>query len=84
VLTCGVIRTQVQLTDQQSLALKEAAAARGVSIAEVIRQALDQHLADQAGGSRRQRAIRAIGGYRSGRHDVSVRHDDHLADAFAE
>jgi hypothetical protein len=79
-----VIRTQVQLSDQQSRALKATAAARGVSIAEVIRQALDQHLGAQVGESRRQRAIRAIGGYRSGRHDVSVRHDDHLADAFAE
>lgn len=79
-----MIRTQVQLSEHQSRALKETAAARGVSIAEVIRQALDQHLGEQAGESRRQRAIRAIGGYRSGRHDVSVRHDDDLADAFAE
>lgn len=79
-----MIRTQVQLSEHQSRALKETAAARGVSIAEVIRQALDQHLGEQAGESRRRRAIRAIGGYRSRRHDVSVRHDDHLADAFAE
>lgn len=79
-----MIRTQVQLSEQQSRALKETAAARRVSIAEVIRQALDQYLGDQAGESRRQRAIRAIGGYRSGHHDVSERHDDHLADAFAE
>ena len=74
----------MQLTDQQARALKETAGSRGISIAEVIRQALDQHLVGQATESRRQRAIRAIGGYRSGRHDVSVRHDDHLADAFAE
>ncbi len=74
----------MQLTDEQSRALKETAAARGVSIAEVIRQALDQHLGEQAGASRRQRAVRAVGGYRSGLHDVSVRHDDHLANAFSE
>ena len=73
-----------QLSEQQARALKETASARGVSIAEVIRQALDQHLGGQAHESRRQRAVRAIGGYRSGRHDVSVRHDDHVADAFAE
>jgi Arc/MetJ-type ribon-helix-helix transcriptional regulator len=79
-----MIRTQVQLSDQQARALKETAAERGVSIAEVIRQALDQHLGDRGGESRRQRAIRAIGGHRSGRHDVSVRHDDYLADSFAE
>lgn len=74
----------MQLSEHQSRALKEAAAARGVSIAEVIRQALDRYLGEQVGASRRQRAIRAIGGYWSGRHDVSARHDDHLADAFAE
>lgn len=79
-----MIRTQVQLSDEQSRALKETAAARGISIAEVIRQALDQHLGGEARESRRERAIRAIGGYRSGRHDVSVRHDDDVADAFAE
>jgi len=74
----------VQLSDEQSRALKATAAAQGVSIAEVIRQALDQYLVGQARVSRRERAIRAIGGYRSGRRDVSVRHDDELADAFAE
>lgn len=79
-----MIRTQVQLTEEQARALKETAAARGVSIAEVIRQALDQHFAGQGTTARRQRAIRAIGGFRSGRHDISSRHDDHLADAFAE
>ena len=79
-----MIRTQVQLTERQAQALKEAASAQGVSIAEVIRQALDQHLAGKGRESRRQRAIRAIGGYRSGRHDVSERHDEHVADAFAE
>lgn len=79
-----MVRTQVQLTEDQARALKDTAATRGVSIAEVIRQALDQHLAAQGGASRRERAIRAIGGFRSGRHDVSTRHDDHLADAFGE
>jgi Arc/MetJ-type ribon-helix-helix transcriptional regulator len=79
-----MIRTQVQLSEQQARALKEVASARGVSIAEVIRQALDKHLGDQATESRRQRAVQAVGGYRSGRHDVSESHDSHVADAFAE
>lgn len=79
-----MIRTQVQITDDQARALKETASARGISIAEVIRQALDQHFAGQASEPRRLRAVRAIGGFRSGRRDVSARHDDHLADAFAE
>jgi hypothetical protein len=72
----------VQLTAEQARALKRAAADRGVSIAEVIRQALDQHLGRQSSELRRQRAIRSVGGFRSGLGDVSVEHDDHLGEAF--
>jgi len=34
--------------------------------------------------ARRKRAVEAIGGFRSGYHDVSAEHDQHLADALAE
>jgi len=81
-LTCAMIRTQVQLTEEQARALKREAAQRGVSIAEIIRQALDQHLSQTPSDARRQRAMRSIGGYRSGRRDVSDDHDAHLAEAF--
>ncbi|HVF73622.1 MAG TPA: ribbon-helix-helix protein, CopG family [Acidimicrobiales bacterium] len=67
------VRIEARLTDDQARAVQVAAAARGISIAEVIREALDQHLTTH---SRRQRAVRAIGGYRSGRTDISISHDD--------
>ena len=75
-----MVRTQIQLTEEQARRLKATAAERGSSIAEVIREALDSHLAQAPIGAR-QRAIAAIGGFRSGQHDVSVRHDDHLGEA---
>jgi hypothetical protein len=31
-----------------------------------------------------ERALDSIGGFSSGRRDISTLHDDHLADAFAE
>ncbi|MDQ1438916.1 MAG: hypothetical protein QOK43_2545 [Acidimicrobiaceae bacterium] len=77
-----MIRTQLQLTEQQARALKREAGQRGVSIAEIIRQALDQYLSQGPSDVRRQRAMRSIGGYRSGRSNVSEDHDAHLADAF--
>jgi len=36
-----MVRTQIQLTEEQARALKEIAAARGESMAEVIRRAVD-------------------------------------------
>ena len=79
-----MIRTQVQLTPEQAEALKRAAAERGVSMAEVVREAVDRYLASGPAQPRKRHAIQAVGGFRSGRHDVSAEHDRHLADAFAE
>jgi hypothetical protein len=77
-----VIRTQVQLNEEQAQVLKYVAAQRGVSMAEVLRDLIDAHLTKPAGRDRRERAIRAVGRHRSGRHDVSREHDRDLADAF--
>jgi hypothetical protein len=79
-------RTQIQLTKAQVSALKAEAARRGQSMAAVIRDAVDQ-LAVQGAASaadrRRARALAAVGRFRSGRGDVSVRHDAYLAEAIA-
>lgn len=75
----------MQLTEEQFRRLRDAAARRDVSIAELIREAVDRHLASDAPPVvRRMRAVAAIGGFRSGGHDVSESHDDHLADAFGQ
>ena len=78
-----MIRTQVQLTPDQARTLKRVARARGVSMAEVLRELVEEHLLTAPGDERRQRAMRAIGRHRSGRHDVSREHDRELGDAFA-
>jgi predicted DNA-binding protein len=75
-------RTQIRLTDEQWQRLKRVAAERGVSMSEVVREAIDQYIAAQNARDRREHAIRAIGGFRSGRADVSECHDDYLADAL--
>lgn len=79
-----MIRTQIQLTAEQADDLRRLAAARGVSMAAVIREAVDAHLAREQGPSweeRVERALAAIGVCDSGLGDLSERHDDYLAEA---
>jgi Arc/MetJ-type ribon-helix-helix transcriptional regulator len=79
-----VIRTQIQLTERQAERLRKVAAERGESVSSLIRDAVDQILDEDERAARRRRALQAIGGFRSDRADISERHDDYLADAFAE
>jgi hypothetical protein len=83
----GMIRTQVQLTESQMKALRQASAETGKSVAELIRQGVDQFLAarnDLSDEERIERAIRVGSRFSSGLTDVSVNHDKYLAEAFAQ
>ncbi|MDP8943934.1 MAG: ribbon-helix-helix domain-containing protein [Actinomycetota bacterium] len=77
-----MVRTQIQLTDGQAAGLKRLAVERGVSMAALIREAVDRTLAEGDMAARHRRALAVAGKFRSGRSDVSERHDDYLADAF--
>jgi hypothetical protein len=76
-----MIRSQVQLTEEQAAALRAVAARRGVSMAAVIRELIDEGLRTPA-VARSTRARSAIGRFASGRHDVSREHDRELERAF--
>jgi hypothetical protein len=81
-----MIRTQIQLTEEQSKRLKAAAARKGVSVAELIRQGIDASLAREAAPLREElaaRAIRAAGRFHSAKHDVARKHDGYLGEAFS-
>ncbi len=58
----------------------------GVSIAEVVRRAVDHYAAYKVPASRegamRSRAGAVVGRYASGHSDTSTDHDRHLAEAF--
>lgn len=80
-----MVRTQVQLTENQLKALRQVAAATGRSIADLIRQAVDQYLAAKQGPNpqeRMERAIRVAGRFSSGTTDGSTDHNRYLAEAF--
>jgi len=64
--------------------LKEEAARRGISMAEIIRQALEEHLARQRERELRRRALEVVGRFASGCHDVSEEHDRELEEAYRD
>jgi len=81
-----VVRTQIQLTEQQARRLRAQAQERGLSLAEVIRRYVEKGLADEVPGRAAlyERAAGLVGKYRdsAGTRDLSSRHDRHLAEAF--
>ena len=82
-----MIRTQVQLTEEQARALKELATEREVSMAELVRQAVNLLLQSSARldhEERRRRAIAAAGRFHSGQSDIAERHDDYLTGAYQQ
>lgn len=74
-----MVRTIVQLTEEQAVRLDRAARRRGVSKAAVVRDALDAALAREGEDAALERALRAAGTGDSGVEDLAERHDDYLA-----
>jgi hypothetical protein len=82
---CIMVRTQIQLTEEQSRKVKRIAAHRGVSMAEVIREAIEGAIRSETPSlqdDRRKRALNMVGKFRSGKRDVSKKHDAYLTEAF--
>ena len=80
-----MVRTQIQLTDDQARMVKKLAAARGVSMAEFIRQAVEGIIHTNTTLDREERVRRAreiVGKFSSGKSDVSRKHDAYLSEAY--
>ena len=80
-----MIRTQIQLPESQVAALKRLSAVHHVSMAELIRRAVDLLTSSPEAGAiseQKKRAVNAAGRFHSGLSDVSARHDEYLAEAF--
>ena len=80
-----MIRTQIQLTEEQAQALRVLAATHRSSVAELIRQSVDALIRSSGGtdlAERRRSAIAAAGRFRSGQANVSTEHDRYLAEDY--
>lgn len=80
-----MVRTQIQLTEEQVKVLKQLATSRHVSIAELIRRAVDTMINTSTTVDAEERVKRAqdiIGKFSSGKRDVSRKHDSYFVESL--
>lgn len=80
-----MIRTQIQLTEEQATILRTMSEERQLPMAELIRMSIDAFIKREEWVSRDRKLTRAraaIGRFASGAIDVSTEHDKYLAEAF--
>lgn len=79
-----MVRTQIQLTEEQAQKLKELSLSSHESVAALIRKAVDQFVVtgkpDRSALYRQAGPI--VGKYRTKKSDISVEHDRYLEEAF--
>ena len=82
----GMVRSQIQFPREQLSSVRVIARSEGVSVAEVVRRAVDHYLEYKAPAVRedvlRSRARAVSGRYASGFRDTSTDHDRYVAEAF--
>ena len=81
----AMVRTQISLDERQMDALRELARQRNVSMAELVREAVDALLAAPT-PDQWERASAVIGKYGSGEpnNDVARNHDAYLDEIYGE
>ena len=81
-----MIRTQIQIEEDQIEWLRATARARGVSVSQLIREGITLFRAreERVPENKRRKALAAVGSFSSQAADVSERHDDYLAEAFSK
>jgi hypothetical protein len=80
-----MIRTQIQLTEDQARRLRRAARAQGISMAEMVRRCIETGLDEAAEQATRfARASTVLGRFRdpTGARDVAANHDVYLDEGF--
>ena len=79
-----MLRTQIQLKEEQMEWLRSKARTKGISVSQLIRESIkfyqthEEHLPED----RKKKALEAVGRFSSGTSDVSERHDNYLAEAY--
>lgn len=82
-----MVRTQIQLTEEQSKTLKRLAAQENVSVAELIRRSIDAYIDKSPVVSteeRKRRMLSVIGIVSSGLTDLAEEHDRYLEEAYGD
>ncbi|HXF56157.1 MAG TPA: ribbon-helix-helix protein, CopG family [Actinomycetota bacterium] len=77
-----MLRMQVQFTEEQAEALRREARRRGVSVAAVVRQAVDAALGAGEEEACWRRAMAVVGSFADDERNVAREHDRYLEDAL--
>jgi len=80
-----MVRTQIQLEEDQMQWLRRKALEKGISISQLIREVLSIYRANEERlpEDKKERAIKAVGRFESRISDISEKHDAYLSEAFA-
>jgi len=79
-----MVRTQIQLTERQAKQLKRLAARRQVSVAALVREAVDLLIEDPIEDVRWRRALAAVGRFRSAGGTATEDHDRSLEEVYLD
>lgn len=82
-----MVRTQIQLADEQVAVLKRLAVKKNESVAELIRQGVEillHSISNTSFEERRERAVAVAGRFHSNRKDLSAQHDRYLAEVYGK
>lgn len=82
-----MIRTQIQLTEEQAHTLKEMAHKQSISMAELIRRSIDNYIEishQPTMEEKKKRALSAVGVVSSGVRDLATNHDKYLAEVYGD
>ena len=79
-----MLRTQIQIEEEQIKWLRNRAKERGVSVSQLIREGVEFYRKheDRLPEEKKKKALAAIGRYASGASDISEKHDEYLAKSF--
>lgn len=78
----GMIRTQIQLDEEDFRRARDAARRSSISFSAFVRRSLRKALDEQATHESRQTAKALPGRFRSGRKDLARNHDQYLSDGW--
>jgi len=81
-----MIRTQIQIDEGDLLSLKALAAERSTSVSQLVREGVERVLVEAGRERRWQHLWEVVGAFndREEATDVARRHDDYLAEAYAD
>jgi hypothetical protein len=82
-----MVRTQIQLTDEQASRLKDLARRRHTSMAELVREGVETVIARDRGPDkeeRKRRFLAIMGTMDFGAPDIATNHDEYLAEAYLD